>query len=1195
MISYRNFIEQYLIEHFIGPGYTKEIYECSNDLSDEIIDQPVTSLYSSGILKPRSTNGSTEEMNDDLDSDGDMMDNEEEEREGNIADNTDEINGNELEDRDKNKSDKNEYNEPETDNPFEHHCGLIACTSLDETLLDISVRYGRYHAIEEKDRHTIKLKLDYLYPQMQRVIEHYNNQKEIQEKLQTVKGTRKTFADYFTWDDKHATLSLAPIREKEPLLGRIIKAKDLTQLDCESNDARFLLNRLIQASFKGRVQCEKSYTWDLREAQKSVVLEGIEGCEKVVLHLQVYKTTKDCRYLKILVENKELVEGCADSSQFLCQVETTARPKSGKLIGYRDPLVDRSDKEQRQIEYLYREVKEYGKGIGCAVVWDEDGKWIKTTFAPSVDVKKSANSLDSTYCSMLNILLNENYFDSQRLEDSCNLLNLSHWTKYQDRREYIAQIEIFVKAYARWHKVQEVRAAQESEESQAVSEDILNKQKQLLQRLEDNVAYLRENDTALECFQYANTAMLIQMIIARDKNFAKNRDRSEVKAEKNVLDNLDYFKTNAVGYAYRPFQLAFLLMNVRSTMEQEDPYRTKGVDLIWFPTGGGKTEAYLALTALTIIYRRHCEERKEGIKPGGVSVIMRYTLRLLTTQQFERASYLICALEFMRNKIEGLNLGTKPITIGLWVGAGVTPNNYKDLEDSKGQYEKFKENQQGDNPYPVSCCPWCGSNLFSQEEETPIGYLDKGKLSCIQDYCIYNQNNGQILPIKFVDESIYAEPPTLLFATVDKFAGIHKHPELLGIDEKFLSPNLIIQDELHLISGPLGSMVGFFESAIDYLVTRQKERIPKIVASTATTRNTQALIHKLYKREVHIFPANGITYGDNFFSHIEQVSLRRHLGLSAQIPSVKAEIRIFAHLLLARLALMKHYLIDKKIDLANNEEVIKSLITDNYLRDDLDNYWSLVAYYTSLKELGRMRSRVTQEISHTMRSGKRYLNIPTAFDPLWLEITDQRIEEFTGRIDSLKIKGLLSKVEKKALFDNRLNPQQSPDIILATNMISVGIDISRWNMMLMSSLPCSTAEYIQSTSRIARSAEGLVVNLFSRRAVRSLSLYENYTAFHRSYYKYVEPLSITPLTRSLIQNKILNNILCCVKKTMPEKSLDEVKKEVVRILVDRFELNERMQDFLERELEEKEDKNDYASSLRDIEGNIAIRIKELNY
>ena len=785
--------------------------------------------------------------------------------------------------------------------------------------------------------------------------------------------------------------------------------------------------------------------------------------------------------------------------------------------------------------------------------------------------------------------------NSQRLEDSCNLLNLSHWTKYQDRREYIAQIEIFVKAYARWHKVQEVRAAQESEESQAVSEDILNKQKQLLQRLEDNVAYLRENDTALECFQYANTAMLIQMIIARDKNFAKNRDRSEVKAEKNVLDNLDYFKTNAVGYAYRPFQLAFLLMNVRSTMEQEDPYRTKGVDLIWFPTGGGKTEAYLALTALTIIYRRHCEERKEGIKPGGVSVIMRYTLRLLTTQQFERASYLICALEFMRNKIEGLNLGTKPITIGLWVGAGVTPNNYKDLEDSKGQYEKFKENQQGDNPYPVSCCPWCGSNLFSQEEETPIGYLDKGKLSCIQDYCIYNQNNGQILPIKFVDESIYAEPPTLLFATVDKFAGIHKHPELLGIDEKFLSPNLIIQDELHLISGPLGSMVGFFESAIDYLVTRQKERIPKIVASTATTRNTQALIHKLYKREVHIFPANGITYGDNFFSHIEQVSLRRHLGLSAQIPSVKAEIRIFAHLLLARLALMKHYLIDKKIDLANNEEVIKSLITDNYLRDDLDNYWSLVAYYTSLKELGRMRSRVTQEISHTMRSGKRYLNIPIAFDPLWLEITDQRIEEFTGRIDSLKIKGLLSKVEKKALFDNRLNPQQSPDIILATNMISVGIDISRWNMMLMSSLPCSTAEYIQSTSRIARSAEGLVVNLFSRRAVRSLSLYENYTAFHHSYYKYVEPLSITPLTRSLIQNKILNNILCCVKKTMPEKSLDEVKKEVVRILVDRFELNERMQDFLERELEEKEDKNDYASSLRDIEGNIAIRIKELNY
>lgn len=1194
----RDFIERYLLEHFVGPGYTKEIYACSDDLSDEIIDQPVSTLYSSAILKPQQGQDQLQEReleDDELDLDSAESNSETED----LDEDTQEDN------ESKGKHDWQEYVEPETNNPFESHCGLIACTSLEEKTVNVTIRYARYYLVSDEDRHSVQLKLGHLYPQMKRLIEYYSQRSEIQNKLQQNKGSaRATFADYFIWDDEKMYLSLAPKKPHEISLKNLIATNDLVKLDDESNDARFLLNRLIRSSLRRRRQYEETLQWILGECNEQRI--PIEGEKRGMLYLQEYKKTEYCRYLKVLLKNDGEQTDRKDSSDYMCQVEIEVAPHSGRLQSYRDPWVDRSDREQQQIEYLYREEEEYGKGIGCAVAWDRHGASIKTTFAPSVDIKKSANSLDSAYCKKLNEdcreYKREGHFDSDALSDYCNLLKLSHWTEYQDSDEYVDRLEAFVEAYALWHALQ--RARVERGQDQDIAKDILDKQGELLERLQDNVSYLRSNEEALKCFRYANTAMLIQMTIARDKNFAKNRDRSEVAVGQEVLNSLDYFKDHGEGYAYRPFQLAFLLMNVKSTMEQDDHYRTNGVDLIWFPTGGGKTEAYLALTALTIIYRRHCEEGG-GKGKSGVTVIMRYTLRLLATQQFERASYLICALEFMRNKIasDELNLGKdkkSPISIGLWVGSGVTPNKYRDLQG--GKYGDFLDNPRTkENPFPVSCCPWCGSNLIPEENVTGKGYLDHGELSCIHPSCVCNEHNGYRLPIKFVDEGIYKSRPTLLFATVDKFAGIHKK-EALGLlgakpeqEPEPLSPNLIIQDELHLISGPLGSMVGFFESLIDYLATRQEGRIPKIVASTATTRNTSSLIRQLYKREVHIFPASGITYKDNFFSHIEDEAQRRHLGLSAQVSSVKAEIRIFAHLLLARLALMKQYLVDTKVDLADNDAVIDGLLSsEGHLRGGFDDYWSLVAYYTSLKEVGRMRSRVAQEISLTMRSGKRYMSIPMAFDYLWMKITDRRIEEFTGRIESSKVKGLLSKVEQKALFsrdNNKLALAQGPDIILATNMISVGIDISRWNMMLMSSLPSSTAEYIQATSRIARSVEGLVVNLFNRRSSRSLSIYENYIGFHNAYYKYVEPLSITPATQALIRHKVLNNILQAVKNAT---QLDEqgAKEEVKKLLTARFDLNEAMQDFLERELNGR-DFDEKALSLRDIEGNIGISIKQL--
>ena len=1189
--DYRDFIENYLVEHFIGPGYSREIYECCEDASDEVIDQPARTLYSSGILKPKQS-GSTLEKEDYVEED--VLENEDDD----IDDNLDESH-----EKDERVTPQDENIVPEVDNPFESHCGLIACVSNEEKAVEIIVRYGKYDLIDANNRHQVKLRLGHLYSEMRNLVDSYNKNPQILEELKMQKNARSSFGEYFIWNEVQQTLSLDSIKSGEPSLKSIINEKKLREVSRDIRgqfeNARFLLNRLMYARLKRRKQYEWTTTCSLSVSSHRIELSG----EDAILHLYTYKKTNDCQYLKVLLENKAENVQTKDGKD-LCQVEIILKPCSGNLVNYRDPFVDRSDNEQGQIEYLYREVKDYGKGVGCGVVWDEHASWIKTTFAPSVDIKKSANSLDADYCKMLNTQTGSDEFNEQDLNDCCKLFNLSHWTEYETT-EYINRLDTFVKAYARWCKLQKDRSSKEGEGTE-VARELLEKQNELLDRLEDNIDLLRNDERALKYFQYANTAMLIQMIVARDKNFAKNRDRSDIEANADVLNNLDYFRQNASGYAYRPFQLAFLLMNVRSTVSADCAYRTDGVDLIWFPTGGGKTEAYLALTALTIIYRRCYEEQQDGVVPGGVAVVMRYTLRLLTAQQFERASYLICALEFMRNqRISDLNLGNEPITIGLWVGSSVTPNRVIELSENSSKYRRFREKPDGsENPYPISCCPWCGSQLIPRENNNHVcGYGDDGRTTCINSDCYYSKDNEgrskseRVLPIKFVDEKIYEEPPTLLFATVDKFANIHKHPDLLGVGKGTLSPNLIVQDELHLISGPLGSMVGFFESAVQYLMTRQEGRIPKIVASTATTRNTDSLIQKLYKRKVHIFPAHGITYDDNFFSHIETGSLRRHLALSTQVSTVKGEVRIFAHLLLARLALMKVYLLEHGVDLSNTQEVINSLLSEGNLKDALDNYWSVVAYYTSLKEVGRMRSRITQEIRLTMGSGKRYMNLPQALDFLWKNITGLRIEEFTGRIDSLKVKGLLSKVERKARFTENLNPQDSPDIILATNMISVGIDISRWNILLMSSLPNSVAEYIQSTSRVARSVEGLVVNLVNRKSSRSLSIYENYIGFHRSYYKYVEPLSITPATRSLIQHDILSNIYECVRKGMPEDVQEEdVISEVCNHLGQYFSLSEEEQNFIAEELEGREiGKDSCANSLRDIEGNIGVCIQQVNY
>ncbi len=361
-----------------------------------------------------------------------------------------------------------------------------------------------------------------------------------------------------------------------------------------------------------------------------------------------------------------------------------------------------------------------------------------------------------------------------------------------------------------------------------------------------------------------------------------------------------------------------MLLNMRGIIDEAHGER-EIVDLLFFPTGGGKTEAYLGLAAFTIAYRRLTNP---GLTGAGLSVLMRYTLRLLTLDQLARASAVVCALEMER--IEHKRLGEWPIEIGLWVGRAASPNRmgYKGDKDGQAHNARTKVMQYAKNskkplPVPIRECPWCGTGFnvtsFILVDDSGKPNSDRPsnlELRCVNSKCAFHLSRRP-LPIITVDEPIYRRLPAFLIATVDKFAGMPWTGEIAGffggadrydaggfydaampkggkpLERPLPPPDLIIQDELHLISGPLGTMVGLYESAIDALSSRgdgRKRARPKVVVSTATVRRAQAQVRALFdRRETRVFPPPGIDRGDSFFAldlPIDDSGSRHYLGLA---------------------------------------------------------------------------------------------------------------------------------------------------------------------------------------------------------------------------------------------------------------------------------------------------------------------------
>jgi hypothetical protein len=820
------------------------------------------------------------------------------------------------------------------------------------------------------------------------------------------------------------------------------------------------------------------------------------------------------------------------------------------------------DEELNTINFQYREEFSFAIGHGCAVQWNDDKQptELNTTFLPEVDIKSFSNEFKEDF--------------PEDLKSITELKKLSIWSDLSDA-EIIDQLFLFVNEYQKWINKQITITT--ADNFLDIKNNIIGKQSETFERLIKNITFLKNNEIAFKSFKLANTSMFIQMFVSNEKHFGKKNIELTDVDENIDYNNLDYFRQNTTfNPKYRPFQLAFFLLNLESLINSDSEDRNNIVDLLWFPTGGGKTEAYLALTAFTIISRRILNEDNAD----GVAVIMRYTLRLLTAQQFERATKLILSLDFLRKQFNNKDeyyFGNATVSIGMWVGASSTPNSFK---DALGVYNKIKDNLvkanskknhdlQKVNTFPIENCSWCGCKIISKNK---FNFFEQGynatpnsfKIKCINLACTFSDE----LPIYFVDDKIYQTPPTLLFATVDKFAMIsHReegHKLFNSLEKHKLPPDLIIQDELHLLSGPLGSITGIYESIVELLSTKDNRK-PKIIASTATTRNTAHQVEMLYgNRQLNIFPPMGLSYNDNFFSFVSNESKRKHIGfMPTGKTGLNSQIQLLGNLFLARIELFKYLIENENL---TQEECINKI---NY-------FWTIVSFYNSLRDVGKVYNKVPAEILSLIKLLHSRYNISRdkyAFN--WIGLPS-RTKELTSRIESNSIKKLLDELEQSFSlnrYEGRDYVQKTVDLVLASNMFSVGIDIKRLNVMLMNGQSKNIAEYIQASSRVGREDMGIVINLLDANRSRDKSYFENYVGFHNAYYKYVEPLSVTPFTEIAVDKVMASLLVAYVrhKKGLylnhQAKDFDGNIEELITFLSERIK-NKKQRDYALNKLEE---------------------------
>ncbi len=886
-----------------------------------------------------------------------------------------------------------------------------------------------------------------------------------------------------------------------------------------------------------RVPCGGTVTLPLSDGPISPVVPDAVQPE-VRLQGTVRTNAKGERLVTLFLVNGQTEPETNKDTAWLFQPEIIARAREGstdRAVFRRRPATDVvvDDEERDRLALIYRDRVEFAVGHGVAVHAETEPDdptraiEVRTVVIPRYEVPVTETpGLEPRDRPAMREMIARGWLDMKRLAE-------------MDEAELREALGTLTDDYAAWIEEQRGRIGTEITGHDDAARQVLASCEEAHARLEEGVRVLLTDENALLAFRFANRAMAMQRV---SSIYALKRRRGEGVE----LANLDLEKNRS----WRPFQLAFLLLSIPSLADPTHPDRTKPVeafaDLLWFPTGGGKTEAYLGVAAFAMGIRRLQKNLGGYDGSRGLTVIMRYTLRLLTLQQFQRAATLICSMEVIRREDE-TTWGEEPFTLGLWVGNRVTPGKTEDAHDAIEALRSGDRNRAGiSSPAQLTSCPWCGSEILPGRDIVVDKVAKRTTLYCGNKLgqCAFTKarSSGAAhpgLPVEVVDEEIYHRPPSMMIATVDKFAMMAWKPEVRTLFGRVREecerhgllwpghecgtghrkqgahpsarvkqvppvrpPDLIIQDEFHLISGPLGTMVGLYETAVDELCSWEVEDVqvrPKIVASTATVRRAAEQVRGVFMRRVAIFPPSGLDVEDNFFSvqrPIHEKPGRRYLGLCAPGSSRPAVlIRTYTAFLTAAQALFDHF------------------------GPVADPFMTLVGYFNSLRELGGMKRLAEDDVQ--TRSFRVSMSLVDR--PGLSQRSVRDVSELTSRVSSQDIPKYLDQLEIR--FDGGFDATEGKwvstwqkgdprpiDVVLATNMLSVGVDVNRLGLMVGNGQPKGTAEYIQATSRVGRAFPGLVASVLTWARPRDLSHYETFEHYHATFYQHVEAQSVTPFS-----------------------------------------------------------------------------------
>ena len=693
------------------------------------------------------------------------------------------------------------------------------------------------------------------------------------------------------------------------------------------------------------------------------------------------------------------------------------------------PIGGRQDDEDSRIAALiYRHTAEFAVGHVCSAAWDVSArpaprietKWIPAAVVPGIS-PNGAKAFEA--------------LSGNSAQDPLSAL----WLATCSDADMDSALQRVVGSYRNWIGGELERLDTDetiTTELRGQALENLERCEAAAARMDKGCALLIERPNARLAFRYANQAMETQRRWSADE-----------------------------ALRWYPFQVGFALLCLESVALPGSTER-ETMDLLWFPTGGGKTEAYLLLTAFAIFLRRL--EAPQGV--AAVTVFMRYTLRLLTVQQFQRAATLICACELLRlgklgsaKQISPALTSGPPISIGLWVGKDSTPNSVQAAEQAL-------RNEESSTPVQLTECPCCHSELNWAVARNP----DRVAVTCSNPACELGQAVPE-LPIWTVDEDLYRERPSLVIGTADKYAQILPQPRagvLFGLDTG-APPTLIIQDELHLISGPLGTMAGIYEIAIDALCKHQGRR-PKIIGSTATIRRAREQIRALFDRTAFQFPPPGLDHDNSGFAVADHdLPGRLYLGLTTAGRSAKFTLQ------------------------AASASLLQASVEPGMDPVEADPYRSLVIYFNSLRELGGSLTLMQDDVAKSAEDFARRRVVEARAAP--------EVVELNSRVASSDIPKVLARLGRSFGQDGAV------DVVLASNMISVGMDVRRLGLMLVNGQPKGVAEYIQATSRVGRGkTAGLVLTIYNANKARDRSHYETFQTWHQSLYRDVEATSVTP-------------------------------------------------------------------------------------